>query len=269
MIFWVLLFLAIVCFVIFSLRFPWWRKSISDTYTRVLMYHMVREHLPKNESKFNRLRVTPKNFEKQILWLAKNGYKSYFLSELNSQNLPPKSVVITFDDGYRDNLTNALPVLQKYGFKANIFIVVNRFDKNWASDKDLKISSDELNAEEMLSHEEVKTLLDSGLIEIGSHTLNHANLPSLSESEKEREITLSKGQIEQIYGIKCDTFAYPFGFYDEKSVEIAKNSYKFSVTTKNDVLKKEYANSQIPRLMVSGKMGLLGFILLMKKGRRR
>lgn len=272
MIYFVLLFLTFLAgFIIFSLRFAWWRKSVSYDFARVLMYHMISPHLAKNESKFNRLRVTPQNFEKQIAWLSKNGFKSYFLSEFaNLENLPPKAVCITFDDGYKDNLTNALPILQKYNFKANIFIVANRFTQDWATDKDLGKSSDELNSEAMLSHEDTQKLLESGLIEIGSHTLNHANLPSLNTKEKIDEIANSKEQIEQIYGIKCETFAYPFGFFDDESTQIAGQNYKFCVTTQNGVFdSKKYPLSQIPRLMVSGKMGLFGFTLLIKKGRRR
>ena len=198
-----LIFTILISFIIFSLRFSWWRKNITYEYPRVLMYHMVSKHLPKNKSKFNRLRVEPKEFEKQIKWLSKNGFKSYFVREI-SDDLPPKSVIITFDDGYKDNLTNALPILQKYGFKATIFIVCNRFDKNWATDKDLKKSSDELNNEKMLSDEDVKKLLESGLIEIGSHTLNHANLPSLSYKDKQNEILNSKLEIEKISYTETD-----------------------------------------------------------------
>ncbi|ASM35117.1 polysaccharide deacetylase [Campylobacter sputorum subsp. bubulus] len=263
------IFLAIICFVIFSIRLKWWLKDIDYKIPRVLMYHMIANHLPKNKSKFNRLRVSPKSFEKQLIWLKKNGFKSYFLSEL-SPNLEPKSVVITFDDGYKDNFTNALPLLKKYGFKATIFIVCNRFDNNWASDKDLKKPSPELNAEEMLSDDEVKMMIESGFIEIGSHTLNHANLPSLSLKEKEMEIKNSKSLIEEKFGITCKSFAYPFGFYDKNDIILAKNSgYKFATTTTPDVVRSKYSNFEIPRLMISGRGNLLHFILKIKKGRSR
>lgn len=264
-----LIFTILISFTIFSLLFSWWRKNIPYEYPRVLMYHMVSKHLPKNKSKFNRLRVEPKEFEKQIKWLSKNGFKSYFVREI-SDDLSPKSVIITFDDGYKDNLTNALPILQKYGFKATIFIVCNRFDNNWATDKDLKKSSDELNSEEMLGDNDVKELLESGFIEIGSHALNHANLPSLSYKDKQNEILNSKLEIEKKFGITCESFAYPFGFYDEESMQLAKESgYKFSVTTNNDVLKNRYSNYEIPRIMISGRGNILHFILKIKKGRSR
>ncbi|CAD7287688.1 Poly-beta-1,6-N-acetyl-D-glucosamine N-deacetylase [Campylobacter majalis] len=263
-----LFFTFLIGFIIFSIRFKWWRKNIDFKYPRVLMYHMISKHLPKNKSKFNRLRVEPTEFEKQLIWLKKNGFKSYFMNEISS-DLPEKSVILTFDDGYKDNLINALPLLKKYGFKATIFIVCNRLDNNWASDKDLNKSSPELNAEKMLSDDDVKILLESGLIEIGSHTLNHVNLPKLSQEEQENELLASKNEIENKFNIRCESFAYPFGFYDQISLILAKKHYKFATTTQNDVLKSSYENNEIPRIMISGRSGMLNFILKIKKGRAR
>ena len=75
----------------------------------------INEHLPKNKSKFNRLRVKTNEFEKQLIWLKKNNFQSFILSELiNLEQIPEKSVVITFDDGYEDNLINAFPLMKKY-----------------------------------------------------------------------------------------------------------------------------------------------------------
>jgi peptidoglycan/xylan/chitin deacetylase (PgdA/CDA1 family) len=233
---------------------------------------MISEHLPKSESKFNRLRVKPKEFDKQIKWLSSNGWTSYTLSELvKLKDIPNKSVVITFDDGYEDNFSNALPILKKYNFKATVYIVLNRFDNNWATDKDLNESSDELNNEKMLTDEEVHIMLQSGLIEIGSHTLNHSNLPSLSINEKKTQIHESKKVIEKLFNIKCESFAYPFGFYDTKDIELVDQSnYLNATTVVNDVYKiDKYSNKLIPRIMISGRQSMLNFILKINKGRSR
>lgn len=267
-----LVVLLILAIVLFSIRYSWWRKNISYSYPRVLMYHMISEHLPKNKSKFNRLRVKPNEFEKQLNWLSKNGFQSFTLSDLiDLEEVPEKSVVITFDDGYEDNFSKALPLLKKYGFKATIYIVLNRFDQNWATDKDLNQSSNELNSEKMLSNEQIKEMIDSGLIEIGSHTLDHVNLPKLSNEEKIRQIKESKEKIEEIFNITCNSFAYPFGFFDKDSVKIVEDfSYTNATTTVNGVFDKtKYSNFEIPRIMISGRQGLFSFILKMKKGRNR
>lgn len=268
MIVYIFLAIFVVLFAVFSIRFKWWRKDIDFKYPRVLMYHMISEHLPKNKSKFNRLRVKPKEFEKQLIWLKKNGFKSYFMSEI-SQDLPEKSVILTFDDGYKDNLLNALVLLKKYDFKATIFIVLNRLDKNWASDRDSGLSSDELNNEVMLTDDDVSKLIDSKLIEIGSHTISHANLPSLSDDEIEHELRASKEEIECKFNIECKSLAYPFGFFNQKCIDIAKKYYKFATTTKNDVYKDSYGNHEIPRILISGRSGMLSFILKMRKGSAR
>ncbi|CZE49086.1 polysaccharide deacetylase family protein [Campylobacter geochelonis] len=266
-----ILILLIIGFIIFSFRFAWWAKNISYEYPRVLMYHMISRHLPKNKSKFNRLRVKPNEFEKQLCWLKKNGFSSYTLSELILlEKIPLKSVVITFDDGYKDNFTNALPLLQKYGFKATIFIVNNRFDGSWATDKDLNKKSDELNSEEMLSDDDIIQLLKSEIIEIGSHTLNHANLPSLNSDEKFHQINQSKLEFEAKFGINCTAFAYPFGFFDNDSVKcVEKSKFSCATTTVNSVFTPRYSKFEIPRIMISGRQGILSFILKIKKGRSR
>ena len=191
------------------------------------------------------------------------------MSELieNKNNLPEKSIAITFDDGYEDNFKNAYPLLKKYGFKATIYIVLNRFNQDWATDKDLNQASNELNSEKMLSNEQIKEMLDSGLIEIGSHTLDHVNWPKLTKDEKEKQIIESQKQIEEIFNIKCTSFAYPFGFFDNQDVEILKNSsYTNATTVVNGVYDKtKYSDFSIPRIMISGRQGLFSFILKMKK----
>lgn len=267
----VIISLAIII-IFLSLKFSWWRKNISYSYPRVLMYHMISEHLPKKQSKFNRLRVKPSDFEKQLIWLKKKNFKSFTLSELSElENIPAKSVVLTFDDGYEDNFIKAFPLLKKYEFKATIYIVLNRFNQNWATDKDLNQASSELNSERMLSNEQIKELLDSGLIEIGSHTLDHVNLPKLNKEEKKKQIIESKKQIENVFNIKCNSFAYPFGFFDEDSVKIVNEAnYTNATTTVNSVFdKNKYTNFEIPRIMISGRQGLFSFILKIKKGRNR
>ena len=267
----VIISLAIII-IFLSLKFSWWRKNISYSYPRVLMYHMISEHLPKKQSKFNRLRVKPSDFEKQLIWLKKKNFKSFTLTELSElENIPAKSVVLTFDDGYEDNFTKAFPLLKKYEFKATIYIVLNRFNQNWATDKDLNQASNELNSEKMLSNEQIKEMLYSRLIEIGSHTLDHVNLPKLNKEEKKKQIIESKKQIENVFNIKCNSFAYPFGFFDEDSVKIVNEAnYTNATTTVNSVFdKNKYTNFEIPRIMISGRQGLFSFILKIKKGRNR
>ena len=123
----------------------------------------------------------------------------------------------------------------------------------------------------MLTNEQVQEMINSGLVEIGSHTLDHVNLPKLSNEDKIKQIKESKDKIEEIFKIKCDSFAYPFGFFDKESIEtVEKMNYTNATTTVNGVFDKtRYSNFEIPRIMISGRQGIFSFILKMKKGRNR
>lgn len=272
MIIYILIILIVIFFIYFSTRHSWWRKKIDYSYPRILMYHMISEHLPKKKSKFNRLRVKSVEFEKQLKWLNNNNWKSYKMSELISLDvIPEKSYVITFDDGYRDNYLNAFPLLKKHNIKATLYLIVNRFSDAWALDKDTNSISEELNNEEMLSDDEIIDMINSGLIEIGSHTLNHCNLKDKHFDKKKEEIYNSKIEIEKKFNINCESFAYPFGFYSKNDWKIVEEAgYSSSVTVQSGVEDiKESNKFLLKRIMVSGRQGLLDFILKMKNGRNR
>ncbi len=262
----VLLFL----FAYFSYRYAWWKRAVDYRYPRILMYHMIRDAIPGK--KFNSLRVSPEDFEIQIKYLYDNGWHSYTMEEAIRQkkNLPLKSVVITFDDGYQDNLTNALPILKKYGFKATIYLVNDRHDRDWSGYRKAKNEGAGLKDETKLSDHEVKELLDSGLIEIGAHTLTHANLKNLDEVESQKEICVSKNQIEAQFQTACQSFAYPFGLYGPKEVKIVSDcGYSNAVTTKVGIADLNSCDLfEIPRVTVSGKDNFLAFCLKLRTGKR-
>ena len=235
----------------------------SNSEVLILMYHSI--DTLKLE-KLKGLRVSPKNFEKQLNYLAKKGYKSYTLSEIMKQknSLAQKSVVLTFDDGYKDNLTKALPILKKYGFKATIFVIINRFDNDWSIHRKTK-NAGIVDKIKKLSDEDIKVLLNSGLIEIGAHTLNHKNFKKLSKEEKEKEIIESKKILEEKFGIACKTFSYPFGIYSKGDDELVqKADFISAVTTENKKADLQKDNVfLLPRITV--KNSYLKFIWKMRK----
>jgi peptidoglycan/xylan/chitin deacetylase (PgdA/CDA1 family) len=264
----ILIFFLVAMYL--SYRYAWWKKSVDYSYPRILMYHMVRESIPGK--KFNSLRVSPADFEKQVKYLHDNGWHSYTMEEAIRQkkNLPSKSVVITFDDGYQDNLTNALPILKKYGFKATIYLVNDRHDRDWSGYRKAKNEGAGLKDEPKLSDDEVRELLDSGLIEIGAHTLTHANLNALNEEETRNEICASRDQIEAQFQIVCHSFAYPFGLYGPKDKKIVADcNYTNAVTTEVGIADLNDCNAfEIPRITVSGKDNFYAFRLKLKTGKR-
>jgi len=265
-----ILFILCLNVVYFSYRYVWWKPAVDYKYPRILMYHMIRDAIPGK--KFNSLRVSPKNFERQVKYLYENGWQSYTISEALEQRevLPPKSVVITFDDGYKDNFTNALPILQKYNFKATIYLVVNRHNRDWSGERKAKNAGAGLKDELKLSDYDINKLISSELIEIGGHTMTHSNLNNLNKEQKEYQICQSKKEIEEKFSIECNSFAYPFGIYDTKDKEIVqKCGYTNAVTTKIGIADIKICDIfEIPRITVSGKDNFFAFVLKLKNGKR-
>lgn len=263
-----LVFLLVV--VYYSYRYAWWAKPVDFLYPRILMYHMISNHI--NGAKFNGLRVKPKDFESQIAYLFNNGWSFFTMSEIigNKDTLPLKSVAITFDDGYEDNITNALPILKKYNAKATIYLVIDRHDREWSSKRKKKNDSGELKKEPKLTDNQVIELLDSGLIEIGSHTMTHDNLPTLDKKQKEFEIIESKNIIEKSFNIECKSFCYPFGLYNEEDSFIVKKAgYTNATTTQKGIDNLKDSNPlELKRITVSGKDNMLSFRLKIKRGLR-
>ena len=257
-----------LAFAAVSFRFAWWRPRVPERHPRVLMYHMVREPIPG--ARFNKLRVPPAMFAKQVAWLKENGWHFAFVSELGRDDLPPKTVAITFDDGYRDNLWAAHPVLAEHGAKATLFLVMDRHDVDWSAERKAHHDEGELMREEKLSDPQVMEMLASGLWEIGAHTISHSPLPSLDQADKRAEIVGGREALEGKFSVRVQSFAYPFGLFDDKDVALVREAgYSFAVTTEPGVSRDLRAEAlRLKRVKVSGVEGMFAFALRMSRGRR-
>lgn len=266
---WGAVFLGLVMLVLFSKRYGWWRPAVGLNHPRILMYHMVSEHRPG--AKFNKLRVKPEAFEWQIRWLRDNGWHFALMSELAAPDqLPPKTVFLTFDDGFEDNYRLAHPVLQKYGAKATLYLVVDRFDRDWSTAKKAHHNTGELMREPKLTDGQVSTMLGSGCWELGGHTLTHANLARLDEEQKLAEIRGCREQLESCFGVDVSSFAYPFGIYDQTDVALAEKAGFTSAVTTVEGIDTDLQTRcfELSRVKVSGKDNRLAFRLRMRTGRR-
>ena len=255
--------------IAFSYKYAWWKPAVDWKRPRVLMYHMVRDHI--DGAKFNKLRVKPTEFEKQVAWMKAEGFNFVTMQELQANwgKHPEKTVAITFDDGYLDNLENAYPILEKYQAKATIYVVVDRHDRDWSTYKKAHHNSGELAREPKLNDEQVKFLAQSGWVEIGSHTLTHANLDKLDEAECLKELFESKVQLEQLTNRPVTSFAYPFGIYSARDVEIAKQvGYSNAVTTNEGIDSEQPDFMQLQRIKISGKDSMFAVKLRLKLGKR-
>ena len=207
--------------LIFEIKYFFQKKLMRSSL--ILLYHRV--DTPKNDP--HSLSVSPENFRKQLEYLKEN-FTIIKLSELAKEVKNGKfsnKVSITFDDGYEDNLINALPILQELNIPATIFVTTEFLDKKgyfyWEKD------SDENDRGVPLSSESLKKLADSDLIEIGAHTISHPNLKHLDASRQKEEILQSKLQLENIIGKEVAIFSYPFGtnkYFSNDTVNIVKES---------------------------------------------
>ena len=174
----------------------------------VLMYHSV----CKNDRVHSDYFILPEKFEEDIRYLKAHGYTAVFTEDIvkyvkGEKNLPEKSVVITLDDGFYNNLSNVLPVLKKYGFK----------DPAYA----------------YLSWEDISVLASSGCVEIGSHTYDMHALGTRRGCKKKKgedpvrykelltdDLTKLQNALKEKSGVEAKVFAYPYGEFCDESQEV-------------------------------------------------
>lgn len=150
------------------------------------------------------LEVSRENFDAHLKWLASRRERVASLHQFLSVSEQKKLIAITFDDGYRENLTVALPLLEKYRLPVTLFIVTGFIGR-----------------ENYLSADEIKFLAKHQLVTIGSHSHTHRYMSSLSQREARCELTESKTILEDITNQKIDLFAYPYGDCDETTERLS------------------------------------------------
>lgn len=175
----------------------------------VLAYHKIDE--PTSDIKLRGAFTSSKNFARQMRYLKRQNYKFYTASELvdfylENGAFPPRAITLTFDDGWKDNYTNAFPIMKELGIRATIFLVSSCIGKRSA-----KVVADGEGEREHLALEDILEMSEYG-IEFGSHTLNHKLLHQVPDEEVEFEVTESKKEIENLLQKPCRVFAYPAGF---------------------------------------------------------
>jgi len=203
---------AVIIIVSFSVAFGY---ALRVCYIPpILVYHSI---VPKDQIK-NSLFVSTTTFSRQMDFLKRH-YNVVSLESLVSlikekRHIPPKTIAITFDDGRQDNYTYAFPVLENYHLPAAIFVIIN-----------------EMGMKGMLSWDEIKSMRDSKLITIGSHTLTHPYLVEVnSEEELKRQIYGSKQALEGILKARVNGFCYPVGGITSKASRIVEDSgYKYAL----------------------------------------
>lgn len=197
-------------------------ELIGKRRVRILLYHKVCD-LP--EGKYRDHAVPPASFARQMEFLFRNRFKVITLEqfvEYKEKNIkpPPKSVIITFDDGYMENYINAFPILERYNFKAIFFIVTDYIDSEelfrWLEwDEKLLLQYQKNKANWLpLSRQMILTMSASGF-SFGSHTKSHCALNQAEEKVAIEELKGSKERLEEILSKSVTSFSYPYGKLNE------------------------------------------------------
>lgn len=185
---------------------------------RILMLHRVLEQC--SEGKNRELEITPQFLEQTIDSHLHQGYRFVSIDDVCDITTNGKTdkpfVCLTFDDGYRDNYTTAMPLLKRLHIPFAIYITTGFIDNQlpmwWYPDQQLGLGFEELRA---LDREPLCT--------IGAHTVNHPRLDTLSNEEQRKEILESKNILESILGHSVNHFSYPHGAYSNETQSIVRD----------------------------------------------
>lgn len=253
--------LVLLSFSIFALGFPFSALAATDdgkNSAAVLCYHHI---VPDEEAAGTKSEATisVSEFEEQMRYLYDHGYYTASLTDIENflyfnKQLPERTVLITFDDGYESNYTYAYPILRKYGLHAVIFLIGGAIETPSSGTASIP----------KLSLDEIKEMSESGFIEFGSHTFNAHYLldkksafVEMSLDEITKDFEDMKGFFDKAGAPKVLSIAYPYGQYDEKIVTSAVvEGYKLGFTVTSGFIYQDSSPMTLNRIIVPPGIGL-------------
>lgn len=219
--------------------------------SKILMYHSV--HRTANDP--NQVCTSPELFEAQMLYLKQRGLRAVSMRELRKATSTGDSkglVGLTFDDGYEDFLHSAVPVMERLGFSATVFVVANMLGEqsSWKS------VYEQTSRLKVLDAEELREISARGM-EVGSHGMTHTMLRGLDPELLEREVNDSRRVLSEVLGEEVEGFSYPYGILDKAVVQAVRQAgYAYACSVKEQWERSAYV---LPRIPVSEKDHLLRF----------
>ena len=213
----------------------------------ILTYHYIRVNPDSRDRLGFALSVTPDDFAAQMDWLASNGFHPVTPADLyaylnGTRGLPSRPVILSFDDGYADFYTTALPILRAHDFTAVAYIVSGFVGQ-----------SGYMTAAQVVE-------ADRRGIEIGSHTVHHANLAKAATGNVTFELVASKQALEQLLGHPVNSFCYPSGQYNGSvAAAVQAAGYSNATTTAFGFVHYMSDRYRWSRLRISGGEGLSDF----------
>ena len=223
----------------------------------VIMYHRVINNA-ENEGVYGTY-IYEDMFKKHLQYLKDKNYTVITFKDLdkigwrNRFEKGKKYIILTFDDGYKDNYDLAFPILKEFNFKATIFLMGSLTYNEW----DVKAGGERKFS--LMSVEMIKEMQDYG-IEFGAHTFNHPKLNTLSNEEIEHQIVDVKKPLEEKIGKEIITFAYPYGILNDYAKEMAKKAgYTFALATDSGSVCLSDDLYQIRRIAIFPNTNLFSF----------
>jgi peptidoglycan/xylan/chitin deacetylase (PgdA/CDA1 family) len=203
----------------------------------ILEYHVLGR--PKTEVPYPDLYVPRASFRKQIDWLDQQGYEAVTLEQVEQAwyhggTLPPKPIVISFDDGYRPQYTFALPTLREHG---------------WPGVLNLKAEGSDLY------ESNVRVMIAAGW-ELAAHTINHSDLTTLEGEALEEEVAGSRKILQREYGVPVKNFCYPAGRFDETVIAAVEAAGYLGATTEIPAFATKDHPYELARIEVLGSWTL-------------
>jgi peptidoglycan/xylan/chitin deacetylase (PgdA/CDA1 family) len=223
----------------------------------ILMYHQVGEFPRPDSHRGSYCHV--KRFKAQMAWLKRMGFdvislQAAYEALFGSRQLRRRSVVLTFDDGYRNFFDHALPALERHGFPATVFMI-----SGLVGGRAQWVARDGREAPPMMDAAMLRELLARG-VTVGSHTVSHSRLAHLPESQARTEIRDSKAALEDTLGRQVAHFCYPFGNYNPAARDVvAEAGYLTGLSCIRGDANYAYNAFEIPRKGISYGDSLAGY----------
>jgi peptidoglycan/xylan/chitin deacetylase (PgdA/CDA1 family) len=207
----------------------------------ILEYHVL--GAAPADAPYPDLYVSRPDFHRQMDWLDQHGYEAVTLEQVEDAwyhggTLPPKPVVLSFDDGYRPDFTYALPELQRHG---------------WAGVLNLKAEGSDLY------ESNVRAMIDAGW-ELAAHTINHLDLTELDAEQLHEEVAGSRAILRREYGVPVDNFCYPSGRYDDTVIAAVRAAGYVGATTEIPGYASRESPYELARFEILGSGGVTGMV---------
>lgn len=222
----------------------------------ILMYHQIDKPAPRG-TQFRGLTVHPKNFSRQMRWMHRLGYRGLSMRDLMPYlrgEQTGKVFGVTFDDGFRNVFTHALPVLTELGFTSTNYLVAHQFDGGNVWD-----AQNNVPFQPLMSKDEARVWSQAGQ-EVGSHTLDHVHLPELSIEDARTQIFDSRRILSEVVDQEVTAFCYPYGHFRPEHAEmVAQAGYQNATTTRRGLAGERDQHFLLPRVGIWRSTHLVRF----------